>query len=381
MPPKMPLLDHPLSEWPSLLSGDRTVPAYRARQVAQWIFRQNVSEWERMKNLPGDDRRRWSERWDLSLPIVRDEKRSRDGTRKLLLELSGGALIESVLIPRDDRATLCVSSQVGCGIGCRFCRTAEMGLVRNLSVSEILGQVRVANRLLAEAPVRDMSKETDPTPFLSRVNHLVFMGMGEPLANFDNLVRSLAVLTSSDGFGLSPRRITVSTSGLAGRIRDLGTSGIPVNLAVSLSAPNEELREHLMPISRHHPTRSILSACREYPLRNRQRITFEYVLLGGVNDGDGQARELARLLAPFQSKVNLIPFNPFPGTRFERSDAETIRAFQTELINAGILTMLRRTRGDDIDAACGQLAGQVNDRTRRSAGIRQRVDHEVTHAL
>ncbi len=356
MLPKMPLLDHPLSEWPSLLSGDRTVPAYRARQVAQWIFRQNVSEWERMKNLPGDDRRRWSERWDLSLPIVRDEKRSRDGTRKLLLELSGGALIESVLIPRDDRATLCVSSQVGCGIGCRFCRTAEMGLVRNLSVSEILGQVRVANRLLAEAPVRDMSKETDPTPFLSRVNHLVFMGMGEPLANFDNLVRSLAVLTSSDGFGLSPRRITVSTSGLAGRIRDLGTAGIPVNLAVSLSAPNEELREHLMPISRHHPIRSILSACREYPLRNRQRITFEYVLLGGVNDGDGQARELARLLAPFQSKVNLIPFNPYPGSPYLRPDPDRVRRFQEILLAKGVTATLRTTRGEDILGACGQLA-------------------------
>ena len=306
MPQKTPLLDHPFPDWPSLLSGDRPVPGFRARQIAQWIFRHNVSEWEGMKNLPGEDRRRWSDRWDLALPIVREEKLSRDGTRKLLLELSDGARIESVLIPRDDRATLCVSSQVGCGIGCRFCRTADMGLIRNLSVSEILGQVRIANHLLAKNPVRDLSKGGQPSPVLTRVNHLVFMGMGEPLANFDNLVRSLKGLTSPEGFGLSPRRITVSTSGLAGRIRDLGMSGIPVNLAVSLSAPTEELRENLMPISRHHPIRSILSACRDYPLRNRQRITFEYVLLGGINDGDRQARELARLLAPRMSSPRVV---------------------------------------------------------------------------
>ncbi len=332
------------------------MPAYRSRQVAQWIFRHHVSDWEGMKNLPEEDRCRWSDRWDLSLPVLREERMSRDGTRKLLLELSDGARIESVLIPRDDRATLCVSSQVGCGIGCRFCRTADMGLVRNLSVSEMLGQIRLANRLLTERPIRDTLGEDSGAPFLSRVNHLVFMGMGEPLANFDTLVRALSVLTSPEGFALSPRRITVSTSGLAGRIRDLGVAGIPVNLAVSLSAPTETLREALMPISLRHPIRSILEACRSYPLRNRQRITFEYVLLGGVNDSPDQARELARLLAPFRSKVNLIPFNPYPGSPYLRPDRSRVLRFQEVLLAKGVTATLRTARGEDILGACGQLA-------------------------
>ncbi len=356
MSQKTPLLDHPFCDWPSLLSEGRPVPAFRARQVSQWIFRHNVPAWGEMKNLPEEDRRRWSERWDISLPVLREERLSGDGTRKLLLELSDGARIESVLIPRDHRATLCVSSQVGCGIGCRFCRTADMGLVRNLTVSEILGQVRIANYLLSKRPFRDTSKENADTPFLSRVNHLVFMGMGEPLANFDSLVRALSVLTSPEGFELSPRRITVSTSGLAGRIRDLGDSGISVNLAVSLSAPTEDLREDLMPISRHHPIRSILAACRDYPLRNRQRITFEYVLLGGVNDRDDQARDLARLLAPFRSKVNLIPFNPYPGSPYLRPDMTRVLRFQEILLAKGVTATLRTTRGEDILGACGQLA-------------------------
>lgn len=356
MPSKTPLLDHLPEDWPRLLSSVKPVPAYRARQVARWIFRHDASEWETMTDLPEELRRAWGERWDLSLPALLDEQISRDGTRKLLLGLSDGARIESVLIPRVDRATLCVSSQVGCAIGCRFCRTADMGLVRNLTSGEVLGQVRIANRMLAERPFRDGSGEGVESPLLNRVNHIVFMGMGEPLANFDTLVRALKMLTAPDGFALSPRRITVSTSGLAGRIRDLGESGIPVNLAVSLSAPTESLRDHLMPINVHHPIRSILDACRTYPLRNRQRITFEYVLLGGVNDSEEQSRQLARLLAPFRSKVNLIPFNPYQGSPFVRPEPERVLRFQSILLEKGVTATIRTTRGEDILGACGQLA-------------------------
>lgn len=356
MPTKTPLLDHLPEDWPGLLSSVKTVPAYRARQVARWVFRHNASEWETMSDLPEELRRVWAQRWDLSLPALLEEQVSRDGTRKLLLGLSDGARIESVLIPRADRATLCVSSQVGCAIGCRFCRTADMGLVRNLTPGEVLGQVRIANRILAERPFRDGSGKGVESPLLSRVNHIVFMGMGEPLANFDTLVRALKMLTAPDGFALSPRRITVSTSGLAGRIRDLGERGIPVNLAVSLSAPTEPLRDTLMPINVHHPIRAILDACRTYPLRNRQRITFEYVLLGGVNDSEEQSRQLARLLAPFRSKVNLIPFNPYQGSPFVRPEPERVLRFQSILLEKGVTATIRTTRGEDILGACGQLA-------------------------
>lgn len=353
---KTPLLDHLPQDWPGLLSSGKPVPGYRARQVARWIFRRNATEWEGMSDLPEELRCAWAERWDLSLPSLLDEQISRDGTRKLLLGLSDGVRIESVLIPRDDRATLCVSSQVGCAIGCRFCRTADMGLVRNLTPGEVLGQVRIANRILAGSPFRDASREGSDAPLLNRVNHIVFMGMGEPLANFDTLVRALSVLTAPEGFGLSPRRITVSTSGLAGRIRDLGASGIPVNLAVSLSAPTESLRDTLMPINVHHPIRAILDSCRTYPLKNRQRITFEYVLLGGVNDSEEQSRQLARLLAPFRSKVNLIPFNPYQGSPFVRPEPERVLRFQEILLEKGVTATIRTTRGEDILGACGQLA-------------------------
>lgn len=350
------LLDIPLKDWQKRLSEDDSVPPYRIRQLAHWIFRQDVLDWTRMKNLPKDLRDKWSSKWEIALPVIDTLQISQDGTRKILFRLEDGAQIESVIIPREDRATLCISSQVGCGIGCRFCRTAEMGLVRNLSVGEIIGQVMKANQLLSAGPIRDGSSGSVPRPELSRINHIVFMGMGEPLANFENLIQSLGVLTSPDGIGLSPRRITVSTSGLAGRIRDLGESGIPVNLAISLSAPTDSLRERLMPINAHYPIRAILDACRSYPLKNRQRITFEYVLLGGVNDGLPEARSLAKLLAPFRSKVNLIPFNPFGASPFRRPLQEDVLRFQSVLLEKGVVATIRKTRGEDILGACGQLA-------------------------
>ncbi|MHB8421512.1 MAG: 23S rRNA (adenine(2503)-C(2))-methyltransferase RlmN [Leptospirales bacterium] len=350
------LLDVPLKDWQKSLSDGGIVPQYRVRQLAHWVFRQGVLDWDRMQNLPKDLRNRWSSEWQIVLPVVETCLVSKDGTRKIVFRLRDGARIESVIIPREDRATLCVSSQVGCGIGCRFCRTAEMGLVRNLSVGEIIGQVMKANQLLSDEPIRDSSPYANKRPEMLRINHIVFMGMGEPLANFETLVQSLGVLTAADGIGLSPRRITVSTSGLAGRIRDLGESGYPVNLAISLSAPTDGLRERLMPINAHHPIRAILDACRSYPLRNRQRITFEYVLLGGVNDSLAEARSLAKLLAPFRSKVNLIPFNPFGGSPFRRPLQEDVLRFQSVLLEKGVAATLRKTRGEDILGACGQLA-------------------------
>lgn len=350
------LLDIPLKDWKERLSNGGDVPLYRVRQLSRWVFRKGVLDWDQMTNLPKDLRDRWSSEWILSLPVVDTLRVSSDGTRKIVFRLGDGARIESVIIPREDRATLCVSSQVGCGIGCRFCRTAEMGLVRNLSAGEVVGQVMKANQLLSADPIRDGSPAAKERPELSRINHIVFMGMGEPLANFDTLIQSLDLLTARDGIGLSPRRITVSTSGLAGRIRDLGESGIPVNLAISLSAPTDALREQLMPINLHHPIRAILDACRSYPLKNRQRITFEYVLLGGVNDGLSEARSLAKLLAPFRSKVNLIPFNPFGESPFRRPLHEDVLRFQSVLLERGVAATLRKTRGEDILGACGQLA-------------------------
>ncbi len=350
------LLDIPHKDWQDYLSEGERVAPFRIRQLAHWVFQKDVLDWDRMTNLPGDLRATWSAAWSFPLPVVDTLRVSSDGTRKIVFRLSDGARIESVIIPREDRATLCVSSQVGCGIGCRFCRTAEMGLVRNLSVGEILGQVMKANQVLAQKPIRDASSTAQKTPELSRINHIVFMGMGEPLANLDTLIQALGTLTAPDGIGLSPRRITVSTSGLAGRIRELGTCGIPVNLAISLSAPTDALREQLMPINVHHPINAILEACRSYPLRNRQRITFEYVLLGGVNDGVSEARSLAKLLAPFRSKVNLIPFNPFGDSPFRRPQAEDVLRFQSVLLERGVVATLRKTRGEDIMGACGQLA-------------------------
>lgn len=350
------LLDIAPEHWKEQLSSVDPVPAYRARQVSRWVFQRGVTDWAAMSDLPLEMRESWSRSFPFVLPALQTVLKSVDGTRKIVFRLDDGTQIESVVIPRDDRATLCVSSQAGCGIGCRFCRTAEMGLIRNLSPAEMIGQVLAANRLLQDEPVRDMSPDAKIRKDMDRINHIVFMGMGEPLANLDALLHTLKVLTSPDGFALSPRRITVSTSGLPGKIRELGDAGIPVNLAVSLSAPTDVLRERLMPINARYPIATILKACREYPLRQRQRITFEYVLIGDVNDGPAEARALAKLLAPFRSKVNLIPFNPYPGSPFGRPSDERVRAFQEVLLERGVSATVRKTRGDEMLGACGQLA-------------------------
>ena len=343
----MNLLDLPVPLWGETLSQYGEVP-YRGRQISHWVFKKLVTDLSQMTNLPLSSRALPPGNLSFDLPEVVTSETSVDGTRKIALRLHDGPIIESVLIPRKGRMTLCLSTQAGCGVGCRFCRTAAMGLIRNLGVSEILGQWIEAMRLL----VREGWGEREGPP----IDHIVFMGMGEPLANLDVLIPAIRTLTHPDGVGLSPRRITVSTSGLVPKIDLLGRANLGVQLAVSLCAPTDELRREIMPVGRVYPIGEILDVCRRYPLRNRERVTFEYVLLSGVNDSREQARLLGRLLAPFRSKVNLIPFNPFPGSPFGRPSDQTVALFAEILAGFHITATVRKSMGPDVLAACGQLA-------------------------
>src|SRR5690606_2771377 len=293
-----------------------------------------------------------------------------DGTHKWLLGMDGRNAIETVFIPDKGRGTLCVSSQVGCALNCQFCSTATQGFNRNLSTAEIIGQVWVAARHLGNVPHK-----------MRKLTNVVMMGMGEPLMNFDNVVRAMNIMRDDLGYGLANKRVTLSTSGLVPQIDRLGEV-CDVSLAVSLHAPVDELRTELVPLNKKYPIAQLMDACVRYALRKKgTSVTFEYTLMKGVNDQPQHARELARLMRRFDNavqmkdaaKVNLIPFNPFPGTRYERSEEADIRAFQQMLQEARVLTTVRRTRGDDIDAACGQLKGQVMDRTRRQAEFRKRL--------
>jgi 23S rRNA (adenine2503-C2)-methyltransferase len=289
----------------------------------------------------------------VSTPEIVTVHESADGTRKWLLRADAAQAFEMVFIPEPDRGTLCISSQVGCALDCSFCSTAQQGFNRNLSTAEIVGQVWLANRELAGAGRADERA----------VTNVVFMGMGEPLANFRNVVPALRILLDDLGFDLSRRRVTLSTSGLVPQIYKLAEE-VNVALAVSLHAPDDELRNDLVPINRLHPIAELLDACWHYiDEQNGRSITFEYVMLDGVNDSPAQARQLVRLLRGRPAKLNLIPFNPFPGTHYRRSPAEVIHRFRDELLKGGLLATIRRTRGEDIDAACGQLAGRVIDRT------------------
>ncbi len=360
------LLDCPPDKWGDLFSR-QSLPKFRFNQIASWIFKKGETDWSKMHNLSRELQSFFELETTLRLPEVVESLPATDGTVKLVLRLHDGQMIESVIIPRGDRATLCLSSQVGCAIGCRFCRTAEMGLIRNLTLGEILGQMIVANRFLEASPIRDLLAPDDSAAIpLFRINHVVFMGMGEPLANLDNLIEAIQVMTSPGGFALSPRRITVSTSGLPSRIGELGRTGLCVNLAVSLTAADDETREKLMPINRHYPIQTILDACRNLPLKKRQRVTFEYVLLSGVNDRPEDARKLSRLLAPFRSKVNLIPFNPYEGSPFKRPSHEDVLAFQRILLDKSVVATIRKSRGADVLGACGQLAWEKKKEQKES---------------
>ncbi len=356
---------------------------FRARQLAHWIYKRGEARIEAMTDLAKDFRAELAQRSEVRAPSVIEVQRSRDGTRKWKLRADASQAFEMVFIPEDDRGTLCISSQVGCALDCSFCATAQQGFNRNLTTAEIVGQVWLACRELEDADAvvrlgerkgagRSVPEHAVPGRAVTErpVTNVVLMGMGEPLANFRNVVPALRILLDDCGFDLSRRRVTLSTSGLVPQIYRLAEE-INVALAVSLHAPDDELRSELVPINRKHPIAELLEACWHYiDERNGRSVTFEYVMLDGVNDSPAQARRLARLLAGHPAKVNLIPFNPFPGTSYRRSPEGTILRFRDELLARGLVATIRRTRGEDIDAACGQLAGRVIDRTTVRLGSR-----------
>lgn len=330
---------------------------FRARQVLKWVYHRGVTDFDGMTDLSKALRAQLGRVAELRLPEVVGDRVGADGTRKWLLRLSDGNCIETVFIPDGERRTLCISSQVGCALNCSFCATAQQGFNRNLTTAEIVGQVWVAEQLL---------KSLDDTG--ARVlSNIVLMGMGEPLLNFDAVVAAIRLLLDDCSFGLSRRRVTLSTAGLVPGIERLGRE-CPVSLAVSLHAPDDVLRNQLVPLNRKYPLAALLDACRRYADREpRSKVTFEYTMMAGVNDSLEQASALARLLRTIPAKINLIPFNPVAGIPYRCSDAGATDRFRDVLLDAGIMTITRKTRGGDIDAACGQLAGKFLDRTRRSA--------------
>jgi 23S rRNA (adenine2503-C2)-methyltransferase len=323
-------------------------PRFRGEQIWRWVHEKRVRTFDEMTNLGQATRDRLKETATIGCLTVAEVQTSRDGTRKLRLVTRDGQSIESVIIPSNEKTTQCISSQVGCAVDCQFCATAKLGLKRNLDPGEIVDQVYAAQRLLAEV---------DPD---RRITNIVYMGMGEPLHNYDNVVTSLRILTHDKGAGLGQRRITVSTSGLVPKLEKLGLETVRPNLAVSLNAPNDAIRDEIMPINRKWNIAKLLGALKAYPLEQRRRITFEYVLLAGVNDSLADAAQLAKLLRGIKCKVNIIPYNPHPEAPYARPTPEAVDAFQNECKRLGMSTYLRMPRGDDIDAACGQLANRVN---------------------
>ena len=333
---------------------------FRATQLMKWIYQYGVDDFAQMTNLAKSLRENLVSHCEIVAPQISETQASSDGTIKWLMRLPDGNGIETVFIPEDDRGTLCISSQVGCILNCKFCSTAQQGFNRNLSTAEIIGQVWRANKELACIPRNER-----------KITNVVLMGMGEPLLNFDNVVRAMNLMMDDHAYGLSHRRVTLSTSGVVPEIYHLKEVA-GVSLAISLHAVTDKLRNELVPINKKYPIVELLQACREYVKGGpRRKITFEYVMLDGVNDSDDDARMLVRLLSHVPSKVNLIPFNPFPNTPYQCSKPKRIAAFRDILMQAGLVTTTRKTRGDDIDAACGQLAGEVQDRTRRQQRILQ----------
>jgi 23S rRNA (adenine2503-C2)-methyltransferase len=337
--------------------------SFRARQLMAWIYKRGVGSFDQMSDLAKDFRARLGELAEIRAPEIVSVHRSTDGTVKWLLRADASQAFEMVFIPETDRGTLCISSQVGCVLDCSFCSTAQQGFNRNLTTAEIVGQVWLAARELERAAPLRSGEGAESLREGRHITNVVLMGMGEPLANFRNVVPALSIFMDDFGFDLSRRRVTLSTSGLVPQIYKLAEE-TNVALAVSLHAPDDELRSELVPINRKHPIAELLPACWHYlDEQNGRSVTFEYVMLEDVNDSPAQARALARLLKGHPAKVNLIPFNPFPGTKYRRSPLPVIQRFRDELLQRGVLATIRRTRGEDIDAACGQLAGRVVDRT------------------
>lgn len=347
--------------------SNRGEAVFRARQVMKWIYHHGIADFHEMTDLPKSLRQGLIEEAEIRVPEIALEQSSDDGTRKWLLRLDDGNCVESVYIPEEGRGTLCVSSQVGCALDCTFCSTARQGFNRNLSSAEIIAQLWVAKRHLQPEPGRS-----------SVITNVVLMGMGEPLLNYDAVVDAMQLMLDDLAYGLGKRRVTLSTSGVIpamDRLKDR----LDVSLAVSLHAPNDALRNQLVPLNAKYPIAELLAACRRFVegKKHKQRVTFEYVMLKGVNDTPAHAHELVKLLRGVPAKVNLIPFNPFPHTRFERSTPQSINLFRDILISAGLTTITRKTRGDDIDAACGQLAGRVQDRSRRAIRF-ARLEQQLT---
>lgn len=333
---------------------------FRAEQLLKWIYHARVTDFGQMTNLSMELRQRLPQLAVIEPPGILREQTSADGTVKWLMGSGTGNAIETVFIPESKRGTLCISSQVGCALNCSFCSTGAQGFSRNLSTSEIIGQVWQA--------AESLGHERNGT---RRITNVVFMGMGEPLLNFDAVLPALSLLRDDLGFGLAAKRVTVSTAGLVPGIDRLRDS-IDVALAVSLHAPVDDLRETLVPLNRKYPIKDLMAACSRYAAdKHKRSVTFEYTLMDGVNDQPEHAQKLVKLLRKLPSKLNLIPFNPFPGTRYRCSPLPVIREFQEIVMAGGLIATVRKTRGNDIDAACGQLVGKFQDRTRRSERLRE----------
>ena len=342
------------------LFAERGEKPFRADQVMQWIYRRGLDDFDGMTNVAKDLRERMKTWFSIQTPELIAEQTSTDGTRKWVLRLDGGNAVETVYIPEDNRGTLCISSQVGCAMDCSFCSTGKQGFNRNMTAAEIIAQVWFVARALGS----DFQNERV-------ISNVVFMGMGEPMANYQPVVTAIRILLDDFGFGLSKRRVTVSTSGLV-PFMDRLREDVDVALAVSLHAPNDDLRDELVPINRKYPLGELMDACQRYTQGKgpKAHIVYEYVMLDGVNDSLGHAKELARLLGNLPAKINLIPFNPFPKAGYKRSPSDRIRAFAEYLRSRDIVCTTRKTRGDDIDAACGQLVGEVMSKQKnRLAGI------------
>ncbi len=334
---------------------ERGEKPFRATQIIKWIHQHSVDNFADMSNVSKTLRAELEEIAEIKPLEIAIDDVSKDGTRKWLLRLDDGNCIETVFIPEDDRGTLCISSQVGCALDCTFCSTARQGFNRNLTVAEIIGQLWLAKKILQPDPASDRV-----------ISNVVMMGMGEPLLNFKNVIDAMKLMLDDNAYGLSKRRVTLSTSGVVpalDRLRD----EVEVSLAISLHAPNNELRDKLVPVNKKYPIEQLLESCKRFMEGKaaRERITLEYVMLDGVNDLDEHAHQLVKILNDVPAKVNLIPFNPFPETRYKRSSNNRIHRFRDILVDAGLTVITRKTRGEDIDAACGQLAGQVNDKSRR----------------
>lgn len=345
-------------------------PKFRAQQLLQWIHQHGVTQFDDMQNLSKAFRQKLKDLACIQLPSIAYDAQAPDGTHKWVLTLSDGNCIETVFIPGKTRGTLCISSQVGCVLNCDFCSTGKQGFNRNLSASEIIAQVFIAVRALS----------CDKGSHDKQVTNIVFMGMGEPLLNLDAVLSTISILLDDFAYGFSKRRVTVSTAGVVPQLYEL-RKATDVALAISLHAPDDALRNMLVPINKKYPLKELMIACKHYfQDEPRRSITMEYVMLAGVNDQRQHAKALVKLLQGVRAKINLIPFNPFPNTTYQRSSDETIEVFRNDLINAGFNTTVRRTRGEKIDAACGQLVGRVQDRTKRQKqyGIQLNQPHAIS---